>query len=49
MSARVAVDLDLFTRIVSHKGPITAKELASLSGAEELLISRSHSLSSLEY
>jgi hypothetical protein len=39
MSAKVAVDLKLFQYIVAKDGPITATELAKLSGAEELLIS----------
>ncbi|KAJ5100560.1 O-methyltransferase [Penicillium angulare] len=39
-SARIAVDLELFTHIVQAKEPITAARLAALSGAEELLIVR---------
>ncbi|KAI1392403.1 putative O-methyltransferase [Hypoxylon trugodes] len=40
MAARIAVDLDLFKLVVSHDDGITSKELASLSGGEELLIIR---------
>lgn len=39
MSARIAVDLNLFEYIVNHNGPITVAQLALLSGAEPLLIS----------
>ncbi|KAJ6035868.1 O-methyltransferase [Penicillium herquei] len=39
-SARIAVDLNLFKHIVQAKEPITASSLATLSGAEELLIVR---------
>ncbi len=39
MSARIAVDLNLFAHIISHEGAITAAQLASVSGGEELLIS----------
>jgi hypothetical protein len=39
MSARVAVDMKLFSYVLSHTEPITAGQLASLSGGEELLIS----------
>ncbi|KAI0839341.1 sterigmatocystin 8-O-methyltransferase [Hypoxylon sp. FL0890] len=40
IAARIAVNLDLFKRILLHNGPITSQELASQSGAEELLIVR---------
>ncbi|TVY16828.1 O-methyltransferase asqD [Lachnellula arida] len=40
MSAKIAVDLKLFDHIVAKNGPITAIELATLSGAKELLIVR---------
>ncbi|KAA8571902.1 hypothetical protein EYC84_001853 [Monilinia fructicola] len=40
MSARIAVDLNLFEHIANHDGPITVAQLSSLSGAETLLISR---------
>ncbi|KAL4869529.1 hypothetical protein BDV12DRAFT_208378 [Aspergillus spectabilis] len=39
VSARIAVDLNLFEHIVQH-GPVTSEALARLSGAEELLIVR---------
>ncbi|KAI0161875.1 putative O-methyltransferase [Hypoxylon sp. FL1284] len=39
IAARLAVDLDLFRRILQH-GPITSQELARQSGGEELLIIR---------
>ncbi|KAK2879395.1 hypothetical protein FQN49_000913 [Arthroderma sp. PD_2] len=39
ISARIAVDLDLFGHIVKN-GPVTSARLAELSGAEELLIIR---------
>ncbi|RDW67178.1 uncharacterized protein DSM5745_09044 [Aspergillus mulundensis] len=39
VTARIAVDLKLFELIVQH-GPVTADKLATLSGAEELLIVR---------
>lgn len=39
MSAKIAVDLKLFEYLVAKNSPITAAELATLSGAEELLIS----------
>lgn len=39
MSARIAVDLNLFEHIANHDGPITVAQLSSLSGAETLLIS----------
>jgi hypothetical protein len=42
MSAKVAVDLKLFEYVVTKNGPITATELAILSGAEELLIGEFH-------
>lgn len=38
MCAKIAIDLKLFEYIVAHHGPITATELADLSGGEELLI-----------
>lgn len=37
LSARVAVDLNLFALVVNH-GPVTSASLATLCGAEELLI-----------
>lgn len=40
MAARVADGLGLFKHIASSSGPITSGGLASLSGGEELLISR---------
>ncbi|KAI1212409.1 putative O-methyltransferase [Annulohypoxylon truncatum] len=40
IAARIAVNLDLFKLIVSHGGPITSQQLATLSGGEELLIIR---------
>ncbi|KAL4957796.1 putative O-methyltransferase [Aspergillus filifer] len=39
VSARIAVDLDLFEYIVQHE-PVASEALAHLSGAEELLIVR---------
>ncbi|PLB55726.1 S-adenosyl-L-methionine-dependent methyltransferase [Aspergillus steynii IBT 23096] len=39
VSARIAVDLNLFALILHH-GPVTSARLAKLSGAEELLIVR---------
>ncbi|RYO90039.1 hypothetical protein DL762_002884 [Monosporascus cannonballus] len=38
VTARIAVQLDLFKHIVNNGVPISSKELASLSGGEELLI-----------
>ncbi|KAI5921763.1 sterigmatocystin 8-O-methyltransferase [Camillea tinctor] len=38
IAARISIDLNLFTLIVNRNGPITSKELAELSGGEELLI-----------
>lgn len=38
ISARIAVDTNLFALIVQH-GPVTSSRLAELSEAEELLIS----------
>ena len=38
MSAKIAVDLKLFEYLVAKNGPVTVTELATLSGAEELLI-----------
>lgn len=38
MSARIAVDLNLFEHIVKYE-PVNVAELAELSGAEELLLS----------
>lgn len=38
MSARIAVDLNLFEHIVKYE-PVNVVKLAELSGAEELLIS----------
>lgn len=49
MSAKVAVDLKLFQYIVAKNGPITAAELANLSGAEELLIGTVLSITSISY
>ncbi|KAI1375689.1 putative O-methyltransferase [Hypoxylon crocopeplum] len=40
VAARIAVGLDLFRLIANHETAITSKELASLSGGEELLIVR---------
>ncbi|PQE28128.1 Sterigmatocystin 8-O-methyltransferase protein [Rutstroemia sp. NJR-2017a BBW] len=40
MSARIAVDLGLFKHLVDAHRPLTAGDLASLSGAEELFIKR---------
>jgi hypothetical protein len=40
MSARIAVDLGLFNHLVDGKKPLTTADLASLSGAEELFISK---------
>ncbi|OTB08556.1 hypothetical protein M426DRAFT_7869 [Hypoxylon sp. CI-4A] len=40
IAARIAINLDLFKRIVDHDGPITSGELSSQSGGEELLIVR---------
>ncbi|RYP63324.1 hypothetical protein DL769_006996 [Monosporascus sp. CRB-8-3] len=40
VTARIAIQLDLFKHIVNHGVPISSKELASLSGGEELLIIR---------
>ncbi|KAK5994190.1 O-methyltransferase asqD [Cladobotryum mycophilum] len=40
VAARIAVDLGLFKHIANHGSPITSKELAKLSGGEELLIIR---------
>ncbi|RYO87813.1 hypothetical protein DL764_008807 [Monosporascus ibericus] len=40
MTARIAVQLNLFEHIVNHGVPISSRELASLSGGEELLIIR---------
>ncbi|KAI1139528.1 sterigmatocystin 8-O-methyltransferase [Hypoxylon sp. FL0543] len=40
IAARIAVNLDLFRRILLHDGPITSQELAAQSGGEELLIVR---------
>ena len=37
VSARIAVDLNLFEHIVVNE-PVTSMKLASLCGAEELLI-----------
>ncbi|KAI0852879.1 putative O-methyltransferase [Daldinia vernicosa] len=39
-SAKIAVDLNIFKLIADHGGPITSKELAALSGADEILIVR---------
>ncbi|CBF82267.1 hypothetical protein AN9233.2 [Aspergillus nidulans FGSC A4] len=39
LSARIAIDLGLFTHIV-QKCPITSRSLAAITGAEELLITR---------
>lgn len=39
MSARLAVDMKLFSYIANRTEPTTAGELALLSGGEELLIS----------
>lgn len=47
MSAKVAVDLRLFQYIVASNSPITAGELAKLSGAEELLIGVFHHINML--
>lgn len=40
MTARIAVELKLFELIVAKGGPISASELASSSGAEQLLIGK---------
>ncbi|KAI1505681.1 sterigmatocystin 8-O-methyltransferase [Biscogniauxia marginata] len=40
VAARIAVDLHLFKLIVDHGGPVSSKELATLSRGEELLIVR---------
>ncbi|KAI8962263.1 putative O-methyltransferase [Daldinia sp. FL1419] len=40
VSAKIAVDLNLFKFIVDHDGPITSRELAALSGADEIFIVR---------
>ncbi|CAG8981319.1 hypothetical protein HYALB_00005119 [Hymenoscyphus albidus] len=40
MGAKIAVDLHLFEYITAQETPISASELATLSGAEELLIIR---------
>ncbi|KAK5632317.1 hypothetical protein RRF57_008031 [Xylaria bambusicola] len=39
-AARIAVQLNLFKYIAGNNNPITSEELASMSGAEELLIVR---------
>ncbi|KAI1650364.1 putative O-methyltransferase [Daldinia loculata] len=40
VSAKIAVDLNIFKLIADHDGPITSKELAALSGADEILLVR---------
>ncbi|KAI0384612.1 putative O-methyltransferase [Hypomontagnella monticulosa] len=40
VAARIAVNLNLFRLIIDNGGPVTSKELESLSGGEELLIVR---------
>lgn len=39
VAARVAIDLKIFRHLVELRRPVTSQELASLSSAEELLIS----------
>ncbi|KAF9893894.1 hypothetical protein FE257_010064 [Aspergillus nanangensis] len=39
LTARIAVDLNLFALVVEH-GPVTSASLATLAGGEELLINR---------
>lgn len=39
VAARVAINLNIFRHLVELRRPVTSQELASLSGAEELLIS----------
>ncbi|KAK6949473.1 hypothetical protein Daesc_009554 [Daldinia eschscholtzii] len=40
IAARISIGLGLFKLIANHNGPVTSKELALLSGGEELLIIR---------
>lgn len=40
MSARIAINLDLFKLITANGSPITSQQLAAKSGGEELLISK---------
>ncbi|OTB15976.1 hypothetical protein K445DRAFT_59919 [Daldinia sp. EC12] len=40
VAAKIAVDLNLFKLILEHDGPITSKELAALTGADEVFIVR---------
>lgn len=39
VTARIAINLDLFKHVVEHGAAISSTKLASLSGGEELLIS----------
>lgn len=39
VAARVAINLNIFRHLVELRRPVTSQELASLSSAEELLIS----------
>jgi hypothetical protein len=40
LAVRLAIDLDIFRLVADYIEPLTSEELASLSGGEELLISR---------
>lgn len=40
LAVRIAIDLNIFKRVADNDAPLSSKELASLSGGEELLISR---------